>query len=213
MYKKTTDIQEKIELEAQRLEAEADYSDKVEDLAVATERSQKLLITATIDGTVIAPRINDLLGKYVESGEELLTIYDQNTLYVRANTPQEEAALGFKESIVLTEMRAVGNIADTIEGRLDPDVIPTIQQQLSTPGAGIAGGGTFQTNPQDQTGTQVDNGVAWYPVKPANISDVKDLVPGQRMYVHFKLENKPLIWQIKRKIQQLIQQNSGGKWS
>ena len=37
-------------------------------------------------------------------------------------------------------------------------------------------------------------------------------LPGQRAYLRFELENKPLYWQWKRWVEQLIQSRSSNKW-
>jgi hypothetical protein len=37
-------------------------------------------------------------------------------------------------------------------------------------------------------------------------------LPGQRAYLRFTLENKPLYWQWKRWVEQLIQSRSSNKW-
>ena len=87
---------------------------------------------------------------------------------------------------------------------------PTPIYELPHPSLGDHAGGKAPVDPADQEGKKLlrpQIGL-WVTIQNADGT----FMPGQRAYLRFELERKPLYWQWKRWVEQLIQSRSSNKW-
>ncbi len=128
---------------------------------------------------------------------------------LQACISQDDAALAYLKKGTGAEIRFAGRLGKVHDAKVDDrmatptDKIPPSLSQLA--------GGDIQTDPSDPKGekTTVPQIEVWL-----KLSDAKDqYVAGQRAYVHFKLDRKPLIWNWTRRVWQVIQSHSHGKWT
>ena len=206
------EIQQAITDPSERQMKVTELQEAIKSRNILRDQVAKLTIKAPIAGQLIAPDIQDRLNSYLPpNNEELFRIEDVRKQYVEAVLPQEDYQLLDKQADWLqdhTETRLVSDVPHTIKAqavRLAP-----AQQYVQSTALTTAGGGTLQVDPTDKNGTKV-----LVPVFEARVvlDDMGDKVTGQRAYVRFKLQKKPLIWQWGRRIWQLIEaKGATAKW-
>jgi putative peptide zinc metalloprotease protein len=86
--------------EAQRFQAQLRYGDlgsaqqKLRDTetahAVAGEKEQQLTVTSPIAGTVLTPRLHDLLGSRLDAGDNIAEVADTSSMRARIFVPEHE---------------------------------------------------------------------------------------------------------------------------
>jgi putative peptide zinc metalloprotease protein len=180
-------------------------------LAKLQKRNDALTLTAPLDGVVSAPRLSDLMDKFLKPGDEVAAVLGLSPRVVRANLDMGDAGMISSQTPFRVTMRPAGALDREYAATLDPRVIQTVQRQLSHAAAGTLGGGDLPTDPKDETGVKVMGATMWVPVQLG--PDADDLLLGQRAYVRFEFEKRPLFWQWKRKLLQLFQQTSmSARW-
>ncbi len=192
---------------------------KEAELVVLTEQRdlmqrkvEKLTIRAPIDGQLIAPNMEYTTGRYFQpSKHELLRVVDTRRQFVEAALPQDDYQLLDQQLNWIqdhTEVRMVGDIPHKLKAMsafLTPAQSKPISQAL-TP----MGGGQSVLNPSDR-----NEGTLATPEFRARVvtDDLGEFVTGQRAYVRFKLQKKPLIWQWMRRAWQLMEaKGASAKW-
>jgi len=173
----------------------------------------KLVIRAPIDGQLIAPDLPNMLHAYLAPAKhEIFRVEDVRKQYVEAILPQDDYQLLDKQSAWLqshTETRLVSDIKDTIKAQ-SVTLVPAAQSRPLHPALTVQGGGQEQLDPTDR-----DNASLLVPEFQARVilDDVGAYVTGQRAYLRFKLQKRPLIWQWGRRFWQLIEaKGASAKW-
>jgi putative peptide zinc metalloprotease protein len=194
--------------------AEAAVTALQNQLADELRRQRSLTVRAPFDGVVVAPHIRDLLGKYVQRGEELAMVAQTDQLLVRLVLDQSDAQLMKLPTYPDAQIRMVGDVGDVLTSN-NFRVLPAAQPNLPHPSLGYLGGGAVQTEPQDPTKPVVRQFEIWVTLDNKLGPDGQPkFYPGQKADVRFWLDQKhPLFWQWSRRLMQLIeakQQNS--KW-
>ncbi len=177
-------------------------------LKMAKEKFDALVVRAPITGELVAPELHNLQDKHLQLGEELFTIEDLSKLTVRAMLPKDDEALILKEPEHNAQVR-LASMRHTDLAGVVVDRLPTAQSDA--PGAlTYAGGGDIAGDPSDKNGTKLlqPQFELWVDVENPELT----YIPGQRAWVRFTLTNRPLAWQWGRRIGQLIQEHSHGKW-
>ena len=185
------------------------------------ERQASLTIRAPLDGMLIAPRIHELEGRYIQVGEELATVADVDQLRVTAVIDQVDAAQIFdavrlaREKKLNPEVRLAGQKSGTLYKTVSlvatlEDRRPSYITELPSAALSQAGGGDIQTDPSDQTMRKLLRPMyaAWM------VLDNPDqrFAPGQRAYVRLPLNSEPLMYRGLRRLWQLIQSRTVSKW-
>jgi putative peptide zinc metalloprotease protein len=211
--------------QAQRRIEETQIEALTSQLKELTDREAKLTIRAPFNGTFISPHLRDMMGAYLKRGQEVATVSTPELLEARAVIDQQDShyigeyfvkrarELGPNDRDDRTKIRLAGAISESPISPIGPAwVVPASQKQLPHPSLGLTGGGEVQTDPKDQQGMKPVSEPFEVVLKVDNSSG--RYVPGQRAYVRFHVEDRPLAWQVWRRVQQLIQgQDINSKWS
>jgi putative peptide zinc metalloprotease protein len=181
----------------------------------------KLTIKAPVDGYLIRPDLGTLIGSYLApSQHEFCRVVDDRVQYVEAALPQDDYQLVDKQSAWLqghrtetgvrsqTEVRMVGNIGRVMKAmtvQLVPAQLEAIDESMTQ-----MGGGQSQLDPSDRNAKKL-----LLPEFRARVvlEDMDGFVTGQRAYVRFKLQKKPLLWQWARRAWQIVEaKGATAKW-
>jgi len=175
-------------------------------------QSEGLTIRAGIDGQLVAPKLDEMRGKYLQKGEEVGTVATLDELEVHAVLDQRESELAMGKDLnspdVLAEVRLVSRLDKTLypsETMMTEAGTETIWSPIIT----TLGGGEFQPDPRDPKGRTLQTPEFELRCKLANVVDEVThqpfYQPGQRAYLKLRLDRKPLAWQWTRRFYQLIQ--------
>ncbi len=192
-----------------------------EELAKLEAKTAELTIRAPFAGQLVAPQIEQMEGRYLSAGQEIATVAAMDRLVVRATLDQREAELGAsfaRRALSLkpdqtdkdTQVRLAGQLGTVLYGQGSPWLV-TPQDELPSAAIGSVGGGEVPVDPRDAKGIRplVEQFEVW--VQLPNTPG--EYLPGQRAYVRFTLDKKPLFWQWSRWLWQLVQDRSlGSKW-
>jgi len=85
----------------------ANYAGLVKELGYLEKQRQELTVRAPFAGVVIAPRINELEGRFLKKGEEVATVIDARRLHVKAVVSQSDAALMFMDERVWNPIKGL----------------------------------------------------------------------------------------------------------
>jgi len=141
---------------------------------------------------------------------EVATVATMGDLQLTAVIDQDDAALAYLHSGDEAEVRLASQLWRTdLRGKLEART-PTPIYELPHPALGDHAGGKAPVDPSDQEGKKLMRPQIglWVMVKNQDGT----YLPGQRAYLRFELERKPLYWQWKRWVEQLIQSRSSNKW-
>jgi putative peptide zinc metalloprotease protein len=201
--------------QAQRRIAEEQIKAMAEQLSELNRQKDDLTIKAPIDGHLIAPKLYEMDGKFLQKGEEIGTVATLDRLEIHAVIDQTDAQLA--HGIDLNE-KAIVRLVGWPGKDLKPDEIHVTYaalEKLWNPAMTLAGGGTIQSDPRDPRGVtplvpQFELRCAFSnPIMKDADEAFREIArpffqPGQRAYVKLKLDHKPLAWQWMRKFKQLI---------
>jgi putative peptide zinc metalloprotease protein len=192
---------------------ETELDDLKKQIDLLQKEVDKLTIRAEIDGELIAPDLQYQVRRYfAPSKHELLRVVDPNKQYVEAALPQDDYQLLDQQNNWIqdhTEVRMVSEIprvVKAISATLTPAQVKAISPAL-TP----LGGGQSQIDPTSHD--QQDKLLTPEFRARVVMDDLGNYITGQRAYVRFKLQKKPLIWQWARRAMQLIEsKGASAKW-
>jgi putative peptide zinc metalloprotease protein len=178
------------------------------DLNTLQGKLEELTIKAPLDGVLIAPELKHMAGRYVPAHMEVATVATTGDLRLAAVVDQEDAALTYLHFGDKAQVRLASQVWQTDQGVLEART-PTPIYELPHPALGDHAGGKAPVDPTDQEGKKL--------MRPqiglwVTLKNDGTYLPGQRAYLRFTLENKPLYWQWKRWVEQLIQSRSSNKW-
>jgi len=204
-------LEKKDLVEANKAASDAASIAKVLALDLAYQNS--LTIRAPIDGQLIAPKLDEMQGSFLANGKtEIGMVATTNDLRIKAVIDSNDAQLPFQNKIdfahVQNEVRLVGDVKTVLHAsRVNP--FPAAVTQVN-PALGAAGGGQLEMDPKDPKGTHPK--IEQFIVELAFDNPSDRYIAGQRAYVRFTMEKRPLIWQWQRRFWQLIQVHDSGKW-
>ena len=200
-----------------RLAKEEEFRDTIKQRDILAEQVDKLTIRAPIEGQLVAPNIESIRGQYLGgpgSNNEIFRV--ENILHQLVETvlPQEDYQLVQQQAQRAkqhTEARMAGDIGHTLKA-IDVVLVEAALQRAPSAALTEAGGGTSKADPSDRRGNGTELMVPQFQAR-VYLDDNGDYVTGQRAYVRFKLEKKPLIWQWGRRFWQLIEaKGASAKW-
>jgi putative peptide zinc metalloprotease protein len=187
----------------------ADQQAWQEKLADAQERLDALIVKAPFTGRLVAPTISELDGAYLQRGQEFGRVAVLQKLVVKGDIDQKDAELIRKSPPVDSEIRLAGLLSTTLKGG-EITLPPAAVVDLADPALGTLGGGEILVDPRDPKLTKSEIPEFETRVKLDNSQGL--YYAGQRAYVRFTLDRRPLIWQWTRRFMQLIITNDTGKW-
>jgi len=212
-----------IEAESRRLEAlrrraladdPAAAAAFAERLAATDQRRERLerevealAVRAPLAGVWAAPDLVSAPGRWVERGEKLGVVASLEDIVVRAVADQNIAALLIEEARPRAEMRVRGRPGQLITSSVSRgEILPAGTRRLPSAALGYAAGGL---TPLDRAGD--DPAMARGRFFEARVTPEPgaNLLPGQRVIVRFRLEDRPLALQWWRLLRQTVQGRLG----
>jgi putative peptide zinc metalloprotease protein len=198
----------------ERLAKDEQLRELIKQRDILRREVDKLVIRAPFDGELIAPDLQYQVGRYTQpSKHELFRVVDPDHQYVEAALPQDDFQLLDQQYHWIqdhTEVRMVGEIPKVVKA-LNATLTPA-QVKAISPALTPMGGGQSQVDP---TAERDEQGRLLTPEFRARVvmDDLGNYITGQRAYVRFKLQKKPLIWQWARRAMQLIEsKGASAKW-
>jgi len=160
-------------------------------------------VRAPEDGVWAAPELTREPGRWVDRGEKLGVLADPGSVIVRAAAAQTIAAILLEEARAEAEMRVRGRPAMLIRATVSRDeILPAGQRRLPSAALGYAAGGLTPIDRSAQDPTMASERFFEARVRPEAGSG---LMPGQRVIVRFRLDDRPLAAQWWRWLRQTVQ--------
>lgn len=186
--------QSKAEISRQKLDQEAYILQRTE------ERFAKLNGRAGMDGVLIAPAPQDMVGQFYKKGDLLGYVLDAKNLIARVIVPQENIDL------VRTKFKSAQlRLADSIPEVHPVSIIremPGGTDELPTAALGRNGGGSIATDPKDSRGLKTIERVFVFDLQlPPGVTPEAF---GQRVHVRFDHGTEPIVIQGYRRLRQLF---------
>ncbi|MCC6239223.1 MAG: PqqD family peptide modification chaperone [Phycisphaerales bacterium] len=191
----------RVENQAQ-MEADQQYLVSLQkQLNKSLQDKADLTIRAPFAGELVAARLDDLPGRYLQPGQEVCTIATLDDLVVRTLLTEKDgqrAHLGFDPH---PEIRLAGDLSHTISG-FDPLVLNASQYEVPV---ALRGAGGIPTDPKEPSRSLIPLQEVRVHLKNQADDHSIGYRIGQRAHVRFELnEKKPLIWQWSIRFWQLI---------
>ena len=158
------------------------------------------MIRTAVDGVFVSPRAGDLLGLFVEQGEELAQVVDLDTILVRAVVSQDDIDL-LRQRLQGVDVRLAEHVPEVIPATVRR-FVPGASTELPSTALGSEGGGRVAVDPRDVRGVLAIEPVFQVELELPASSQV--VYVGGRVYVRFDLGNEPLIVQWYRRVRQVF---------
>lgn len=182
-------------------------------VAFIEERLARLVVRAPHDGTVVGSDPAQIVGAFAREGDGICEIVDEGRVRVAALLPQKEAAWHFELGVERYDvvMRSFSRPDEEIEGG-NVRVIDAGQVRLPHAALGFAGGGTIETEQNDQQGRMAKTPQFVVYVEPMVLGDGASApgqstlgAPGERVALRFHLPWRPLMAQWVDRLHKLVQ--------
>ncbi len=203
-------------VEADKLRKQIAYDDK--EIVDIRKKIAGLTIRATVSGTWLAPRIEQLEGAYVQRTQRIGVVADLSEVIIRCTAGQNMALLLKEEAVdsgmLGAEIRLKRRPDDSLTGQATlADFVPAGQSQLFSPALAHAAGGSMATDPTDQRGMAALEKYVEIRFTPDGGGVITDddgaptgrLLPGQRVVVRVEMPKRPLMSKWWRGLRQLVQ--------
>ncbi|MFK7888895.1 MAG: HlyD family efflux transporter periplasmic adaptor subunit [Gammaproteobacteria bacterium] len=155
------------------------------------ERADQLVVRSQSSGVFVLRRPDDLLGKFLQQGDQIGLVLDDASMIVRVVVPQQRIGL-IRESVEEVEVKLADSIARTLPAQITRDV-PGAQTRLPSPVLGSNGGGSIPVQPGDDEGVTPVQSVFALDITLGIEPEVWRI--GQRAYVKFEHGRQPLAQQ------------------
>ena len=176
-----------------------------EQYRMLEDRASRLIVKSPQDGIVVGDDPRNLVGTLAQEGQPAVEVLDPDQLRVTATLGQTEGLWLYElpAEQYEVEVRPVSNVSHVINAKMDR-VFAAGARELPHAALGYSGGGTIQTDPQDQGGKATKQPVfeAWL-TPELDASHVGR--PGERVTIRFTLPSKPLAAQWVDRLRKLIQ--------
>jgi len=170
------------------------------ELARTRERAANFEIRSSAAGSFVAPRSDDLPGRYVTQGQLLAYVVDLDTISVRAVVPQDDIHL-VRERTDGVQVRLSDRLAET-HPAIVRRIVPGASERLPSVALGSGGGGEVAVDP---TNAQGDRAVqSMFEVQLELPAELDVVNAGGRVYVRFDHGLEPLATQWYRRVRQLF---------
>ena len=168
-----------------------------------TREVEGLDVRASMSGVWVAPQMEREPGAWIERGEKLGVVADVESMIVRAAAPQTIAAILLEEARPRAEMRVRGRPSQLVGASVSRDDIrPAGQRRLPSAALGYAAGGLTPIDASDDDPAMASGRFFEARLRPEAGAA---LLPGQRVIVRFRLDDRPLAAQWWRWLRQTVQ--------
>jgi putative peptide zinc metalloprotease protein len=170
------------------------------ELALATERADRLLARSAADGTLAVAKVDDLPGRFLREGDVIGYVLPAASNVVRVTVPQDDIAL-VRQHVRRVEVK----LADALGASYDAVVsreVPAGRNDLPSKALGAGGGGTAAVDPRDNEGRRTLQRV--FQLDLVLSADIPGETFGGRAYVRFDHDWEPLAAQLYRRVRQLL---------
>jgi putative peptide zinc metalloprotease protein len=196
--------------QAQRKVDEIELANHKRELANAEKKLSELTIRAPIDGRVVAPKIHELPGQYLQRGQELCKVATLDRLVIKAPLEPEigqlvQWELEMKREVP-TEVRLSGAPLKVLRGV--PEVLPAASEELVSPVLTHQAGGDIAPDPRDPEGRTAAQ--KQLPLRVIVENPDGEFLPGQRATVRLELSKRTIFEMARDKIYQVIMNSRSG---
>lgn len=171
------------------------------------DKAAHLVVRASHDGVIVGRDPSTLVGAFVHEGDPVCEIVDDADLRIVASLSQREndwaIALRDGRIPVRVELRLVSAVPTVIPASFD-ELIEAGQARLAHASLGFGGGGTIQTQADDQTGTMARSKQFVMYLTPQESGHWSG-EPGERVKIRYTLPSKPLLVQWADRLGKLVQ--------
>ncbi len=169
-------------------------------LARARERAGEEIVRSPSAGRFVVPRAEELLGRFVEQGQELGWVVGDSLATARVVVAQDDVHFVRNETRSV-EVRLASRIAEVLQGRVQREV-PAASDRLPTAALGGAHGGPFTVDPMDAEATLTLEKVFQFDVALPERVASREI--GTRVHVRFHHGWEPLAGRVGRGIRRLF---------
>lgn len=170
------------------------------DLTDIETRQRSLEVRSTMDGHVILPNQQNLLGRHVDQGELVAYVAAARTPTARVVVNQDQVGLVRRRSEAV-RIRLSSHLDETYDARIVQEV-PGADRTLPSAALGVGGGGTIAVDPEDETGRTTLEDVFHFELSLPEGLALRRF--GQRVYVRFNHGWEPIGYRWARAVRRLF---------
>jgi putative peptide zinc metalloprotease protein len=175
-----------------------------EELQVARDRLGEVVLRSASDGVLLSAAGGDLPGRFVRQGDALGYVVERRRPTVRVALDQEQIAR-VREHTSSVALMLGSPRAPVRWGRIIREV-PSASHRVPSAVLGAQGGGSWPIDPSDPDGLRTNEPVFWVDVELDRESSPR---VGDRVYVCFEHEKKPLGMQVAVALRSLLLRRVG----
>jgi len=168
-------------------------------LARAREREGDVVIRSPAHGTLVAPRLGDLVGQFLTHGQLVGYVVGETITTVRVVVTQSDIAL-VREKTKVVEVRFSSRPRRALSASIQSEV-PAASNQLPSAALGAAGGGPLAVDATDSEGLRTPDAV--FQLELALLEEAGARI-GERVYVRFDHGSEPLALRAFRALRRLL---------
>lgn len=173
------------------------------NLALALEKRDALVVTASRDGTFLMPEGQDMIGRHARQGQLLAYVVGEGLLPVRAVVPQSRIELVRADTNSASlRYRTTGDGINPVSKARILREVPAAQDNLPSLALGRDAGGTIVTSQAGGNGPRALEGLFIFDLAPENAIDKSHI--GARVDVRFAHSPTPLATRAIRNLRQLF---------
>ncbi len=176
---------------------------KSERIRFIEGRLSDLVVVAPISGRWVAPNIEQNTDGLLERGQQVGMIADLDAMTIHAVVDQD---VPLAEASDRVEVRVSGRPDLLFAGTIS-DRDPAGTRILPSPSLGVLGGGSIQTQKEDEKGLRTEENIFRIRITPQAAHP--QLLPKQDVVVRLELSPKPIALQAYRSVLQLVQKRFG----
>ena len=191
------------ELFADRVEAEITRKELAEEharLASDLDRLSRLKAQSEFAGVFVAPKADDLPGRFFKKGEVLGYVVPEKSNIIRAIVPQDDIDL-VRHRLRDVRILLAGNLVAPVRARVVREV-PAASDELPSKALTASGGGAVAADPKDPKGIKAFRRM--FQVDLRLDQDLLSQAFGARAFVRFEHAWEPLVSQAYRRLRQLF---------
>lgn len=169
------------------------------ELKRVNEQISELEVRSQVQGKLVMPHQNDMLGTFVKQGAVLAYVLNSNITKVRAAIPEPAATL-VRENLTGVQVRTADHANQILTAKLSAET-PAVTRTLPSAAMGDHGGGRYATDPSDKNGLTSTEPLVLIDLNlPATALERV----GARVNVRFDHGNAPIATQVYRHLRQLF---------
>jgi putative peptide zinc metalloprotease protein len=168
-------------------------------LARAREREGAVVIRSPAHGMLVAPRLGDLVGQFLNHGQLVGYVVGETITTVRVVVPQSDIAL-VRDNTKDVEVRLSSRPRRILSASIRREV-PAASNRLPSAALGVAGGGLLAVDATDPEGLRTPDAV--FQLELALLEGAGARI-GERVYVRFDHGSEPLVLRAFRALRRLL---------